>query len=268
MLKLTVLGCGTSSGVPRIGPDWGPDWGRCDPAHPRNRRTRASILVESGATRILIDTSPDLRAQLLVADVFHIDAVAWTHDHADHCHGIDDLRPLAQHRGGPLPGFARRQTLDRLRRRFAYVFAGRPGYPAIVDGQILPDTLQIGDIMVHCVDQPHGAIHTTGFRFTQDGHSIGYATDFHEFTAEMAALYTGLDIWVVDALRERPHPTHAHLALSLHAIAQTRPRRAVLTHMDQTMDYAHLCNSLPAGVIPGHDGLVLTTQEVRAHGSE
>src|ERR1043165_2125951 len=128
-LKVTILGCGTSSGVPRIGNDWG----SCDPAEPKNRRTRASILVESPTTRLLIDTSPDMRAQLLAADVIHIDAILWTHDHADHCHGIDDVRQLYHHRRTPVPGYARRQTLKLLNERFAYAFEGRQGYQPTIE---------------------------------------------------------------------------------------------------------------------------------------
>lgn len=253
-LRVVILGCGTSSGVPRIGNDWG----TCDPAEPKNRRTRVSILIESPTTRLLIDTSPDMRAQLLAADVIDIDAILWTHDHADHSHGIDDVRQLFHHRRAPLPGHARSQTLALLRQRFGYVFEGRGGYRPTVVAHALPDRLTIGDIEIACVDQPHGDIFSTGFRFSHDGRSIGYATDFHEVTAGMLALYEGLDIWVVDALRAKPHPTHPHLALTLDAIAALRPGRAILTHMDQSMDYATLRASLPPGVEPGYDGMIAT----------
>ncbi|AMK17894.1 MULTISPECIES: MBL fold metallo-hydrolase [Sphingobium] len=252
-LKLTILGCGTSSGVPRIGNDWG----ACDPDEPKNRRTRVSILVESPTTRILVDTSPDMRAQLLGADVIHIDAILWTHDHADHSHGIDDVRQLFHHRRAPVPSYARRQTLKLLKERFAYAFEGRQGYRPTIEPHVLPDGLRIGDIDIACTDQPHGEIFSTGFRFTHNGNSIGYATDFHALTPEMIALYDDLDIWVVDALREKPHPTHPHLALTLDGIAAVRPRRAILTHMDQSMDYAALRDSLPDGVEPGYDGMMV-----------
>jgi phosphoribosyl 1,2-cyclic phosphate phosphodiesterase len=257
MLKLTVLGCGTSSGVPRIGPDWG----ACDPHEPRNRRTRASIVVESATTRILVDTGPDLREQLITTGISSVDAVLWTHDHADHSHGIDDLRQLAQDRRVPVNGYAKRQTLNVLRTRFAYAFEGREFYPPIIAGTVLPDgdytNYTIGDIRVTCVDQPHGDIYSTGFRFEHDGSSIGYSTDLHEFTAEVIATFAGVDIWVVDALRERPHPTHAHLAQTLKAIEQARPGRAILTHMDTSMDYWPLARRLPSGVEPGYDGLTV-----------
>ena len=252
-LKLTILGCGTSSGVPRIGNDWG----SCDPNEPKNRRTRASILVESPTTRLLIDTSPDMRAQLLAANVIHIDAILWTHDHADHCHGIDDVRQLYHHRRTPVPGYARRQTLKLLKERFAYAFEGRQGYHPTIEPHVLPDGLRIGDIDIACTDQPHGEIYSTGFRFASGGSSIGYATDFHDLTADMISLYDGLDVWVVDALREKPHPTHPHLALTLDGISAVRPGRAILTHMDQSMDYAALLKTLPDGVEPGYDGMCI-----------
>lgn len=250
-LTLTILGSGTSSGVPRIGNDWG----ECDPAEPRNRRTRVSILVESPTTRILVDTSPDMRAQLLAADVVAIDAILWTHDHADHCHGIDDVRQLFHHRRAPVPGFARAQTMRRLRQRFTYAFDGIGGYPPTIAGEHLPDRLRIGDIDIACVDQPHGNIYSTGFRFAHGGCAIGYATDFHEITLHMLALYDRLDVWVIDALRIKPHPTHPHLAMVLEGIAAAAPARAILTHMDQSMDYASLLKTLPPGVEPGYDGM-------------
>lgn len=252
-LKVTILGCGTSSGVPRIGNDWGD----CDPNEPKNARTRASILVESPTTSILVDTSPDIRGQLLAAGTAKIDAILWTHDHADHCHGIDDARQLFHNAGAPIRGYARRQTLDLLRQRFAYVFDGREGYPATIDGQVLPDAFTVGDIAITCVDQPHGAIFSTGFRFEYGGSSVAYATDFHEVTKDMLTLFSGVGAWIIDALRVRPHPTHAHLAHSLAAIEEARPGRALLTHMDNSMDYASLLGTLPEHVEPAYDGMVV-----------
>lgn len=252
MLKIRILGAGTSSGVPRIGNDWG----LCDPAEPRNRRTRASVLVSTETTRILIDTSPDLREQLLAADVGDVDAVIWTHDHADHTHGIDDLRQLMHRRGGaPIPGFARPATMAELQAKFAYAFFGRRGYPPTVTIAELPDALTIGDIEMRVADQPHGGITAAGLRFDHGGKSIGYATDFHEMTPAMAALYQDLDIWVVDSLRREPHPTHPHLSQVLDWIHAFKPGGAALVHMDISMDYASLSAELPAGVVPGHDGL-------------
>lgn len=252
-MKIRILGSGTSSGVPRIGNEWGD----CDPAEPRNRRTRASALVEHGDTRILIDTSPDMRAQLLAADVGRVDAVIWTHDHADHCHGIDDLRQIFHQLGHPVRGLARADTRQTLEARFAYVFHGKRGYPPTATIEELPDAITIGDISVRIVDQPHGGTRSAGLRFEADGRSIGYATDFHELTEAMATLYTGLDVWVVDALRRWPHPSHPELSAVLGWVETLRPREAALIHMDQTMDYATLCAELPPGVQPGYDGLEL-----------
>jgi len=250
-MKLRILGCGTSSGVPRVGDDWG----RCDRDEPRNRRRRVSIIVEHGDARVLVDTSPDLREQLLDAGVKDIEAVVWTHDHADHCHGIDDLRQLYHARGRPVIGYARREALDSLRRRFAYAFEGKGGYPAVVTGHLLPDHVNLAGISMRAVDQPHGDITSAGLRFDAGGRAIGYSTDFNELTDEMALLFTGLDLWVVDALRHRPHPTHSHLADTLKWIRELAPGRAILTHMDNTMDYATLAAELPAGVEPGYDGM-------------
>lgn len=250
-MKIRILGSGTSSGVPRIGNDWG----ACDPRDSRNRRTRASVLVSTETTRILVDTSPDLREQLLAADVSAVDAVIWTHDHADHCHGIDDLRQLMHLRGAPVRGLAREWTLGQLKQRFAYAFFGRAGYEPAVAAEPLPDAITIGDIRVRVVDQPHGGITSAGLRFENNGKSIGYSTDFNEMTSQMRALFGGLDLWVVDALRVAPHPTHPHLEAVLGWIAELGARRALLVHMDQSMDYARLAATLPAGVKPGYDGL-------------
>jgi len=252
-VRLILLGCGTSSGVPRIGGDWG----ACDPTDARNRRTRASVLVESANTTLLVDTGPDLRAQLLAAEVGRLDAVIWTHEHADHTHGIDDLRQVFHLRGTPVPGYARADMVEMLESRFAYVFRGRSGYPPTAELHELPDIALIGDIAVRTVDMPHGHITTAGLRFEQGGHAIGYATDFSHFTPQMMDLFAGLDLLVVDALRKAPHPTHAHLDHVLEALKQLRPRRTLLTHMDQSVDYATLAAELPPGVAPGIDNLVV-----------
>ena len=249
-MKLTILGCGTSSGVPRIGGDWG----ACDPAEPRNRRRRVSILVEQLGTRVLVDTGPDLREQLIDAGVSYLDAVIWTHDHADHCHGIDDLRQVYHARHAPVPGYARPATLKTLRNRFAYVFEGNDGYTPTVLGAELPDSFSVGAIAVRIVDQPHGPITSAGIRFEAGGRSLGYSTDASGLTEDMAALFAGVDLWIVDALRRRPHPSHASLAQALGWIETVRPKRALLTHMDQSMDYRALAAELPAGIEPAYDG--------------
>lgn len=251
-LKLTVLGCGTSSGVPRIGNDWGD----CDPNDPKNRRSRVSIVVESASTRILVDTSPDLRNQFLDNDIDHIDAVIWTHDHADHCHGIDDLRSVFQQSRKPIPGYARPFALNSLQLRFAYAFKGHKYYPSICEGISLESDIEIGDILVRHVDQPHGGITSAGLRFEHRGKSIVYATDFGEVTPEMRTLYRDCDLFVVDALRDEPHPTHAHLDMTLALIDDVQPKLSLLTHMDKSMDYAHLVSILPEHVRPAYDGYV------------
>jgi phosphoribosyl 1,2-cyclic phosphate phosphodiesterase len=252
-LKVTILGCGTSSGVPRIGNDWG----QCDPTEPRNARRRVSILVESGGSTVLVDTSPDLRAQLLDAGVGRIDALIWTHDHADHVHGIDDLRQLFNNQGRPIAAYARPATIGVLRQRFGYVFEGANGYPATATLEPLPDAFRIGELLVRTVDQPHGTITSAGLRFEAKGRAAGYATDFHAMTEAMRHLYRGLDLWIVDALRRRPHPTHPHLAEALAWADELAPKRTLLTHMDSSMDYRSLCDELPAAVEPAYDNQVI-----------
>lgn len=251
-MKLIMLGSGTSTGVPRIGNDWG----ECDPAEPKNRRTRVAIAVQNDAGNlILVDTPTDLRQQLLDRDINRVDAVFWTHDHADHCHGIDDLRPLRYGRGGPIPGYGVDETVRRLRLRFDYVFAGQHGYPTIVAIEPL-DRLKIcqGFGVGWCV-MPHGPAKSTAYRFDADGKSIGYATDFSAITREMVDLFMDVDVLVIDCLRREPHPTHAHLGMAIELADATRARQAVLTHLDKSMDYATLSAEVPAHVIVGYDGL-------------
>lgn len=251
-MKLRILGSGTSSGVPRIGNDWG----SCDPAEPRNRRTRASALVCTETTRILIDTSPDFREQALAAGFSDLDAVIWTHDHADHCHGIDDLRQIMHARqGAPVRGLARPFTLAQLEKRFAYAFRGSSLYRPTVAMEPLPDAIRIGDIHIRVVDQPHGGISSAGLRFDSNGKSMAYAIDFNEMTEDMRFLYQDLDLWVADCLHRSPHPTHAHLDAVLGWVQELAPRRTLLAHMDNSMDYATLVATLPAGVEPGFDGM-------------
>jgi phosphoribosyl 1,2-cyclic phosphate phosphodiesterase len=253
-VKLIMLGTGTSTGVPRIGNDWG----ECDPANPKNQRTRVSILVESaGGSRLLVDTSPDLRRQLLDNQIDKVDGVFWTHDHADHCHGIDDLRPMRFYRNSAIPGFASPETAHRLKQRFGYVFSGRYGYPTIVELETL-DHLRIhAGFGVQSVEMPHGAMASTAFRFEADGKSICYATDYAEITADMVDMFTGTDILVTDCLKREPHPTHASLAMALELGRRSGAQTTVLTHLDKSMDYATLSAELPANVLVGYDGMVL-----------
>lgn len=258
-MRVTILGCGTSSGVPRIGgPDGAGNWGRCDPANPKNRRRRVSCLVEAAGQRVLIDCGPDLREQLLMARVAHLDAVIITHDHADHAHGIDDLRQLFHAMGRPVDVWASPATFAVLKARFDYVFAGAAGYPATCVAHDLTGPLQLGDLRITPFPQLHGDIESTGVRFDHDGKSLAYSTDVKGFDARADEALAGLDLWIVDALRREAHPTHSHLEQTLDWIRQRQPGRAVLTHMDQSMDYDTLCAELPAGVMPGHDGQVIT----------
>ncbi len=254
-MKVLVLGCGTSTGVPRIGNDWGD----CDPAEPKNRRTRVSIMVENDAgARLLVDTSTDLRAQLLANDIDRLDAVFWTHDHADHCHGIDDLRVFRYSRGGPIPGYGSEETVRKLRQRFDYVFAGQFGYPTIIALETLERLRICAGFGVASCEMPHGHTISTGYRFDCDGKSIVYATDFSAITREMVELFDGCDILVTDCLRRDPHPTHAHLAMALELANAVRAGQTVLTHLDKSLDYAALSMEVPQHVLVGYDGLELT----------
>ena len=249
-----MLGSGTSAGVPRVGNDWG----ACDPAEPRNRRTRVSIVIEgSDGARLLIDTSTDLRQQLLDNDIDRIDAVFWTHDHADHCHGIDDLRALRYGRSGPLPGFASDETVRRLRQRFGYIFSGQYGYPTIVSIDSLDRLRMFAGIGIESCQMPHGPMESTAYRFDQDGKSIGYATDFSEVSRDLIDMFFDLDILVVDCLRREPHPTHANLEMALDLGKRCNARTVVLTHLDKSLDYKTLSDEVPGNVLVGYDGLVL-----------
>ncbi|WP_394727672.1 MBL fold metallo-hydrolase [Altererythrobacter sp. GH1-8] len=253
-MKLILLGSGTSTGVPRVGHDWGD----CDPDEPKNRRTRVSIVVENAeGKRLLVDTSTDLRAQLLANHIDHLDGVFWTHDHADHCHGIDDLRVLRYGRGGPISGFAGEDTAYRLRQRFGYVFAGQHGYPTIVALNTLDRLRMFAGFGVDWVQMPHGPSETTGFRFEADGKSIVYATDYSEITEGMVRCFSGVDVLVSDCLRREPHPTHANLELALTLAERTGAGTLVLSHLDKSMDYATLSAETPEHVLVGFDGMEL-----------
>jgi phosphoribosyl 1,2-cyclic phosphate phosphodiesterase len=259
LYRFTVLGCGSSGGVPRIGGEWG----ECDPANPKNRRRRCSLLVEritaDGTTRVLIDTSPDMRQQLLDAGVGTLDGVVYTHAHADHVHGIDDLRQIVYTMRRRLPVWADQPTETALMDRFGYAFTQPAGslYPPILDMNPITGPFTVtgagGDVTFLPFEVDHGSMNALGFRIG----GMAYLPDVLAIPDAVWPVLEGLDIWIVDALRRKPHPTHAHLALTLEWIARMRPRQAVITNMHIDLDYNDLAAELPATVVPAFDGMVL-----------
>jgi phosphoribosyl 1,2-cyclic phosphate phosphodiesterase len=258
-VEVTILGCGSSTGVPRTGLA-GPDWGACDPSNPRNRRSRCSVLVKADGVTMLIDTSPDLRAQMLAHPPGRIDAVLFTHDHADQIHGIDDLRAFAYHMRRRIPVFADKTTLSTLRERFGYCFQTPPGsgYPPILDAITIGEDLtpfevsgENGKVTVIPFAQTHGRIISLGFRIG----GFAYSSDVSSLDEAAFSALEGVDCWVIDALRDEPHPTHSHVNQSLEWIARIRPRHAVLTNMHIDLDYNALSARLPNGVEAAYDGL-------------
>jgi phosphoribosyl 1,2-cyclic phosphate phosphodiesterase len=252
-MKVTMLGCGPSTGVPAIGPNWG----ECDPTDPRNRRRRGSLLVEVGAVAILVDMSPDLREQLIDAGVRRVDAVVMTHAHADHLHGIDDIRQLNRLMGAAIPLWADGETLAEIRGRFPYALAPpaeplRFYKPALEPNEITGPFTVCG-VRVAPFLQDHGYSSTLGLRIGP----MAYSTDVTELGDDAFAALAGIDLWIVDCIRRTPHPTHSDLGKTLGWIERVRPRRSILTHMDESLDYRRLRAELPAGVEPGHDGLVV-----------
>jgi phosphoribosyl 1,2-cyclic phosphate phosphodiesterase len=250
-LRLRILGCGTSTGVPKIGNDWG----QCDPVEPRNLRLRTSLLAESAGERMLVDCGPDLRQQLLDADVGRLDGVIVTHAHGDHCHGIDELRPISQALGGPVPLHARADVLDELRLRFAYVFEQSDFYRPVAEAREIDSALNFGSAQVRFVDQPHGGPTTLGLRFDEGSRSAGYAVDFSDLTDDMAKLYEDVDVWIADCLTRHAHPTHMHLDGLLGYARDLRVRQLYLVHMGNGLDYRTLAAELPDWAAPAHDGL-------------
>jgi phosphoribosyl 1,2-cyclic phosphate phosphodiesterase len=250
-VKVRILGCGTSTGVPKIGNDWG----QCDPTEPRNYRLRTSILVESAGERILVDCGPDLRQQLLAAEVSRLDGVIVTHTHGDHCHGIDELRPVSNAMDRPVPLHAHAEVIDELKDRFSYAFAQSDLYRPIVEARELGKVLHFGAARVRFVDQPHGGPTSLGLRFDEPSWSVAYAVDFSNLTDDMAALYEGADVWIADCLTRRPHPTHAHLDGVLGWARDLRIGHLYLVHMGNGLDYRSLIAELPDWAAPAYDGL-------------
>ena len=250
-MRIRILGCGTSTGVPKIGNHWG----ECDPGEPRNRRLRSSILVESGGQRLLVDCGPDLRQQLLDAGIGELDAVIVTHDHGDHVHGIDELRPVSQAIGRAVPLYSRPETLASLKRRFDYAFEQSDFYRPIVEPREIEEEWSFGGATVRVVDQPHGSTSSLGVRLDEADRSAVYAIDFSDLTEEMAQLYEGADVWIADCLTRSAHPTHAHLDGVLAWARELRVGQLYLTHMGNGLDYRTLVSELPDWAAPAHDGL-------------
>ena len=256
-LRFTILGCGSSGGVPRLGGHWG----ACDPTNPKNRRQRCSLLVEqtaaSGVTRVLIDTSPDLRNQLLGADIGRLDGVVFTHDHADHTHGIDDLRMIVFNMRARLPVWADAATQVTLHQRFGYTFVQPEGsaYPPILDMQDLDGPITItgdgGDVTLTPFAVRHGRIMANGLRIGD----LAYLPDVSDMPEEAWAHVEGLKVWILDCLRYEPHPTHIHLEKSLDWIARAAPERAVLTNLHIDLDYDTLLAETPEHVDVAYDGM-------------
>jgi phosphoribosyl 1,2-cyclic phosphate phosphodiesterase len=258
-LRIRVLGCGSSGGVPRVGVGWG----ACDPANPKNRRRRCSILVEqigpSGTTAVIVDTSPDLREQLLDADVHKLDAVLYTHEHADHTHGIDDLRPLVIKMRRRMPVYADRLTSELLLNRFGYCFKTPAGsnYPPILDGRLLSPGQAVtiegdgGALVALPFGMVHGDIDALGFRFG----NLAYAPDVSFMPEEAKKQLRDLEVLIIDALRYSPHPTHFSVNEALALIEEVKPRRAVLTNLHTDLDYRKLHEQLPAHIEPAFDGM-------------
>ncbi len=259
-LRITILGCGSSTGVPRVGNDWG----ACNPDNPKNRRRRCSILVEKialeGRTTVLIDTSPDLREQLLAASVKRIDGVIYTHDHADHTHGIDDLRMMCYAQRRKVDIWADPRTLGLLRRRFDYCFETPPGssYPAIVKAHTIENFAPVtitgagGDVVFQPFRQIHGDIDTLGLKVGR----AAYSCDLNDLPQEALPHLQDLDLWILNTLRYTPHPSHLTLTSALDWIERVEPRRAVLTHLHIDIDYDTIAAQLPPGVVPAFDGMV------------
>lgn len=259
--RFTIMGCGSSTGVPRVGGDWG----QCDPKNPKNRRRRSAGLIErrqgNRTTTVLVDTGPDLREQLLDAGTRHVDGVLFTHDHADHTHGIDDLRMIAYVMKKRINVWFDAATRDAVVARFAYCFVKPEGrsYPPILLGHdiVAPTPIQVegeaGLVEAIPIPQDHGEIPSLGFRVR----NLAYSPDISGLPTSSMPLLEGLDVWIVDALRYTPHPSHWSVGQALEWIGRVKPKRAILTHLHIDLDYEKLRRELPPNVEPAYDGMVI-----------
>jgi phosphoribosyl 1,2-cyclic phosphate phosphodiesterase len=259
MLKVTILGCGSSAGVPQIGgADGFGDWGACDPHEVRNRRTRSSIVIEGAGGRLLIDTSPDMRTQMLACGVGSVDGVLYTHPHADHVAGFDDIRILNRIAQKPLPTYGTAHTLGELEARFDYAFKPwKPPYffrPVLLPQIVTPgETLVAAGVPIQVFEQDHQVMLTLGLR----SGGFGYSTDVVRLNEAAFAALEGVDTWVVGCFQRSAHPVHANIDLVLSWVERLKPRRTVLTHMGTDLDWAWMKRNLPPHVEPAQDGLVL-----------
>ncbi len=257
--ELTIMGCGSSAGVPRVAQGWG----ACDPSNPKNRRRRCAVHVErsgiAGATEIVIDLGPDIREQLIARAVHRIDAVLLTHAHADHIHGIDDIRPVTIEMRKRLPVYMDEFTAHEVKAKFGYIFRTPPGsqYPPLLDDRRLISGKRIvvdgpgGPIDALPILFRHGDIDALGFRFGD----VAYSPDVSDIPRDSEAMLEGLDVWIIDALRYKRHPSHFTVDEALHWIDRLKPRRAILTNLHTDLDYASLAAELPPHVTPAYDGL-------------
>jgi phosphoribosyl 1,2-cyclic phosphate phosphodiesterase len=253
-MRVTILGCGASGGVPIATGSWG----ACNPLNPRNYRTRASIAVATSETTLLVDTSPDLREQCLREGIQKIDGVLYTHDHADHTHGIDDLKPFWYgHDKIPIDVYGNQETIAFLRARFGYAFPQRNPTPEIYRPFAMPHVIDgpfmIGDIPISPFVQDHGYSTSMGYRFDK----VAYSTDVVALDEKAFAVLEGIETWIVDCIALDQRPSHSHLAQTLAWIERVKPRQAYLTHMSSLLDYDALLSMLPKGVEPAYDGLVI-----------
>tara|TARA_X000000950_G_C13831012_1_gene626173 strand:+ start:285 stop:1061 length:777 start_codon:yes stop_codon:yes gene_type:complete len=255
-IKVHILGCGSSSGVPAIGNNWG----NCDPKNPKNRRMRSSLLIEDSETTILIDATPDLRQQLLNANVKHIDGVLITHAHADHIHGIDDFRFLNLIMKKHIQLYASDEVIDQINKKFGYVFedlkseaSGFYYKPCLIPNKI-KNTFFINNLKIMTFKQDHGFGESTGYRIN----NIGYSTDVVNLENEAFRILEGIDLWIVDCLQLNPHKSHAHLEKTLSWIKRLKPKKAILTHMSILTDYEDLLSRLPNNCVPAYDGLIIS----------